>query len=135
MLMPHQLRIQYPGAMYRIYDSLGQVVSGHKFWSDGSPVAGQLFDYAFDSIGNRTQTLVGGDQNGLNQRVSTYTPNSLNQYSQRTVPGNVDVMGISYATNTVTVNGNTAYRKGEYFRNQVAVDNSAAALWTNMIIT
>jgi RNA polymerase sigma-70 factor (ECF subfamily) len=96
-----------------VYDSLGQVISGHKFWSDGTAVAGQLFDYSFDTIGNRTKTLAGGDQNGLNQRSSTYTPNSLNQYTQRTVPGNVDVLGVSFATNTVTVNGNTAYRKGE----------------------
>src|SRR5262249_46284225 len=88
----------------------------------------------FDTIGNRTQTLAGGDQNGASQRVSTYTPNNLNQHTQRSVPGAADVMGLSYATNTVTVNGNTAYRKGEYFRNQVAVDNSGAALWTNMIV-
>ena len=29
-----------------------------------TPVAGQQFDYAFDTIGNRTQTQAGGDQNG-----------------------------------------------------------------------
>jgi hypothetical protein len=116
------------------YDPIGQVISGHKFWSDGSPAAGQVFDYWFDTIGNRTQTLAGGDQNGLNQRVSSYTANNLNQYTQRTVPRAVDVMGVSYATNTVTVNGNTAYRKGEYFRNQLAMDNSSSALWTNVIV-
>jgi RHS repeat-associated protein len=116
------------------YDSLGQVISGHKFWSDGTPVAGQLFDYAFDNIGNRTQTLAGGDQNGLNQRNTSYTANALNEYTQRTVPGAVDVMGISYSTNTVTVNGNTAYRKGEYFRYQLVVGNASAALWTNVTV-
>src|SRR5690349_1691182 len=36
------------------YDSLGQVTAGNKYWSDGSPVAGQQFNYAFDDIGNRT---------------------------------------------------------------------------------
>jgi YD repeat-containing protein len=46
------------------YDSLGQVTSGCKYWSDGTPVAGQQFDYTFDDIGNRKQTLSGGDQSG-----------------------------------------------------------------------
>ena len=38
-----------------VYDSLGQVITGHKFWSDQTPVAGQQFDYKFDTIGNRSQ--------------------------------------------------------------------------------
>ena len=28
------------------YDSLGQVTSGKKYWSDGTPVAGQQFESA-----------------------------------------------------------------------------------------
>jgi YD repeat-containing protein len=35
------------------YDSLGQVTSGKRVWQDGTPVAGQQFEYAFDDIGNR----------------------------------------------------------------------------------
>src|SRR5688572_640651 len=35
--------------LYR-YDSLGQVVSGKKYWSDGAPVPGQQFEYFFDDI-------------------------------------------------------------------------------------
>ena len=35
------------------YDALGQVVSDCKYWSDGTPVAGQQFDYAFDTICGR----------------------------------------------------------------------------------
>ena len=58
------------------YDSLGQVTSGCKFFANGSPVAGQQFDYAFDTIGNRTQTQAGGDTNGLNLRVANYTANN-----------------------------------------------------------
>jgi len=38
--------------------------------------------------------------------------NNLNQYTNRTVPGAFDVVGVAYATNTVTVNGVTAYRRG-----------------------
>ena len=107
------------------YDSLGQVVAGNKYWADGTPVAGQQFDYTFDTIGNRTATLAGGDQNGANLRSASYGANSLNQYTNRTVPGAVDVMGVAFATNAVTVNGQTAYRKGEYFRQQLTVNNGA----------
>jgi len=117
------------------YDTLGQVIQGSKFWVDETPVAGQQFDYTFDTIGNRTLTQAGGDQNGANLRVSYYTNNVLNQITSRTVPGDVDVMGIGIATNPVTVNGQTAYRKNEYFRQQVAVSNSTSALWTNITVT
>jgi len=117
------------------YDSLGQVISGHKYFADLTPVAGQRFDYTFDTIGNRRQTLAGGDQNGANQRSAAYTANNLNQYTQRTVPGYADILGVSFATNTVTVGGQTAYRKGEYFRDQLPVNNSAAAVWTNIVVS
>jgi RHS repeat-associated protein len=106
------------------YDALGQVTSGNKYWVDETPVAGQQFDYTFDTIGNRTQTEVGGDQNGANLRVAGYTNNSLNQMTSRGVPGYVDVMGDGLATNGVTVNGLTAYRKNEYFRQQLSVMNT-----------
>lgn len=32
------------------YDSLGQVISGHKYFYDNTPVPGQQFDYTFDTI-------------------------------------------------------------------------------------
>ena len=70
------------------YDSLGQVVSGKKYWADGIPVAGQQFEYDFDDIGNRQSTAAGGDQLGANLRTANYTANSLNQYSSREVPLN-----------------------------------------------
>jgi RHS repeat-associated protein len=117
------------------YDPLGQVTSGKKFWSDQTPVAGQQFGYTFDDIGNRTQTQAGGDQNGGYLRTATYSPNLLNQYTSRDVPGAVDIMGLAYATNAVTVNGQTAYRKGEYFRDQYAVNNGSGPVWTNMTVT
>ena len=46
------------------YDPLGQLVSGRKYWSDGSPVAGQQFEYGFDDIGNRKRSARGGDAQG-----------------------------------------------------------------------
>jgi RHS repeat-associated protein len=117
------------------YDSLGQVISGHKFLGDQTPAAGQQFDYTFDTIGNRRQTLAGGDQNGGNQRSASYTITNLNQYTQRTVPGYADLMGLSFATNTVTVGGQTAYRKGEYFRDQLPVSNGSTPVWTNIVVS
>jgi hypothetical protein len=114
------------------YDSLGEVTAGWKYWSDQTPVAGQRFDYTFDTIGNRTQTQAGGDQNGANLRLANYTNNTLNQTTSRSVPGDVDVMGDALATNSVTVNGQTPYRKVEYFRQQLAVTNTTNAVWLSV---
>jgi len=116
------------------YDSLGQVISGKKYWADGAPVAGQQFQYAFDDIGNRLATKAGGDENGANFRTNAYYPNLLNQYTSRTVPGAADIIGVSLATNTMTVNSLVPYRKGEYFRKELAVNNSSTALWTNITV-
>ena len=91
------------------YDKLGQVISGRRYWLDGTPVSGQQFNYAFDDIGNRDET------GGRASAESDYSANYLNQYTSRTVAGAVDVVGIANPTAAVTVNGNTAYRQGEYF--------------------
>jgi len=114
------------------YDSLGQVRSGRKYWPDQTPVAGQQFEYAHDDIGNRTQTKAGGDQNGANLRSAGYFANSLNQYTNRDVPGAVDVMGLAFATNTVTVNNQATYRKGEYFRKEIQANNGSAPVWQSV---
>lgn len=119
--------------LYR-YDSLGQVTSGKKYWRDGTPVPGQQFEYSFDDIGNRTQTKAGGDETGASLRLATYTNNMANQITGRDVPGYVDVLGIALATNSVTVNGQPTYRKGEYFRKEWNVDNISKAVWTNMSV-
>jgi YD repeat-containing protein len=97
------------------YDNLGQVISGIKRWSDGTLVAGQQFDYTFDTIGNRTGTQTGGDSTGANLHTANYTNNLLNQITSRDVPGFVDVMGLTQATNTVDVNGTAAYQWNQYF--------------------
>jgi len=102
------------------YERLGQVISGSRFWQDGTPVAGQQFEYRFDDIGNRDTT------GGRASAVSDYTANRLNQYTTRTVPAYVDVTGIANPTADVTVNGNIANRKGEYFHWPLNVPNSSA---------
>jgi hypothetical protein len=95
------------------YDDLGQVVSGRRYWADGTPVAGQQFEYGFDDIGNRTTAKAGGDQSGTGLRPAAYTANALNQYTLRTNAPYVDVVGVANPTAPVIVNGNTASRKGE----------------------
>jgi len=114
------------------YDSLGQVTSGIKYWSDGSVVAGQQFGYAFDNIGNRTTSSAGGDQFGANLRYENYTANNLNQYTARTVPGAVDIIGVATNTATVTVNYLASYRKGNYYRTQLPITNSAGPVYQSV---
>ena len=119
------------------YDSFGQVTNGCKYFSTGTPVPGQQFDYTFDTIGNRTQTEAGGDTNGANLRVANYYANNLNQITNRDIPPYVDIMGASILpwTNAITVNGQAAYRNQEYFRQQLPANNSTSALWTNITVS
>ncbi|MDM8007019.1 MAG: RHS repeat-associated core domain-containing protein, partial [Phycisphaerae bacterium] len=129
------VRQEADGSYWRYeYDALGQVRSGRKYWADGTPVAGQQFEYAFDDIGNRIGTGAGGNEGGTGLRSASYSANLLNQYSSRTVPGAVDVMGMALATNAVTVNGQSVYRKGEYFRKELGVNNNSAPVWTNITV-
>ncbi len=124
------------------YDALGQVVSGKKYWSDGTPVVGQQFEYGFDDIGNRKSVAAGGDAAGANLRYASYTANSLNQYTSRDVPGFLNVIGSASNTATVTLWGdNGAFsatsRKGDYFRGELGVTNTANPVWltiTNLAV-
>ena len=114
------------------YDSLGQIKSGKCYWPDWTPVAGQQFEYGHDDIGNRTSTKAGGDENGVNLRSATYLVNNLNQYTNRTVPRAVDMIGLAKATATVTVNGQSPYRRVEYYRKELSITNTAAAQWRSV---
>jgi hypothetical protein len=71
----------------------------------------------------------GGDENGWNLRQSLYGVNVLNQYTNRTVPGFGDVVGVALATKPVYVNGQMASRKGEYFRRELSVNNTGGPVW------
>jgi len=98
------------------YDSLGQVTSGRKYWADGVPVAGQQFEYRFDDIGNLRTNNFGGENAGGNLRQASYSPNSLNQFTNRTVPGFVSILGRAHSNATVTINNQPTGRRGDYFR-------------------
>ncbi|MGA2160405.1 MAG: RHS repeat-associated core domain-containing protein [Verrucomicrobiota bacterium] len=118
------------------YDALGQVTNGVKYFADGTLVPGQQFGYLFDTIGNRTQTKAGGDASGSSAalRAASYSVNSLNQITSRDHPGTNDIIGVALATNGVTVNGQTAWRKGEYFWSTIKSNNTAASQWEGVTV-
>ena len=95
-------------------------------------MAGQQHEYGFDDIGNRTSTRQGGDAGGANLQSATYSANSLNQYTSRTIPAYVQSMGIAHASATVTANGQSTLRKGEYFRAELSANNASAALYPSI---
>ncbi|MDR3412851.1 MAG: RHS repeat-associated core domain-containing protein, partial [Formivibrio sp.] len=114
------------------YDSLGQVISGRKYWANGTPVAGQQFTYNFDDIGNRQASASGGDASGSNLRSANYAANNLNQYTSRDVPGYAPVLGSANANATVTVNLQRAVRQGNYFWDELAANNSGSSLYLSL---
>jgi RHS repeat-associated protein len=75
-------------------------------------------------------------------RNASYTANLLNQYEDREVPGFVNVIGTASNLATVTLWGdNGAFsptsRKGDYFRGELAVTNTANPVWltiTNLAV-
>src|SRR6478672_8980521 len=64
----------------------------------------------------------------VTSRYQNYTVN-VNQYSQRTVPGSLDVLGVAAPNSTVTVNLQPTYRHSNYFRADFAINNASAAAW------
>ena len=111
------------------YDALGQVTNGVKHWGSGAVVAGQQFGCGFDTIGNRTMTLAGGGQNGGGLRQASYTANALNQYTSRTVPGAVDVIGSVTNTGSVWVDQTVPYRTNNYFWLALPVTNGPGPVY------
>jgi YD repeat-containing protein len=118
------------------YDALGQLTAGVRHWADGSVVDGQSFGYAFDDIGNR-QT------GGRTASPSAYASNTLNQYTQRTVPGMAEILGEAEPAAIVTVTlpdpepAGTTYvtdRHDRYYHAAIPVDNDGTAVWQELEI-
>lgn len=118
------------------YDGLGQLTSGKRYFGDGTPVPGQQFEYSYDTIGNRTSAKHGGDANGVTLRSESYNANNLNQYSSRPIGGGryADILGLAAAASSVSVNGVTAWRKGEYFRRELNI-GEGGPVWQNVDVT
>jgi RHS repeat-associated protein len=117
------------------YDALGQVKWAKKRWPDNVWVPGQQFEYVFDDIGNRTSTKVGGDSAGAALRAATYSRNLLNQYSSRTVPNAIDVLGVGNRDAIVMVNNQATWRRGEYYHRALTVANSSAPVNQAVTVT
>jgi RHS repeat-associated protein len=124
------------------YDALGQVISGRKYWADGTPVAGDQFEYGFDDIGNRITTKSGGDNSGANLHVADYSANNLNQYISRTVPGLIAMSGSANSNATISLWGSdgsyaATSRKGDYYHGELPVTNDDDAVFlavTNLAV-
>jgi RHS repeat-associated protein len=116
------------------YDNRGQVTAARKSWADGTDVAGQQYAFVFDDIGNAKTVSSGGSIDGSghaqNLRTATYDANARNQYTGRSVPPYMSVMGSANAAADVKVNGGAAYRQAGYFWSEFQVDNSLAPVST-----
>ncbi len=109
------------------YDSLGQVISAGKFQSNDTAWPGYEYGYAFDDIGNRESATRNGE-------VFDYTPNLLNQYTERTVPGFAEIRGQADSSAVVTVNTESVTRLSDYFFKKLALDNSEDSLWEEITV-
>jgi RHS repeat-associated protein len=88
---------------------------------------GRDYGYAYDAIGNRSQTTVNG-------RTAAYTANANNQYTARAVPGYYDVAGADDPAATVTVNTLSTDRRHQYFYRAAPFNNAASAVYGDVTI-
>ena len=91
------------------------------------------------SLGMRSTTLAtgraprrAGTSIGNNLRTATYGANLNNQYTNRTVPGAVDILGSAVTNATVTVNNQPTYRNGTFYEATLALTNTSAAVWQSI---
>jgi len=105
------------------YDAHGQVASANKYPTATSSTAlpGNQFAWTHDDIGNRQTTTVSG-------RSASYTTNALNQYTQRDVPGYLDVRGTSSSASAVLVGTALATLTGTDFYSALLADNSTGPI-------
>ncbi|MDD5678390.1 MAG: hypothetical protein PHW60_10435 [Kiritimatiellae bacterium] len=115
------------------YNNRSEVQTADRYWGanvndTSDPIADQSFAYNYDNIGNRTASLRKNDE-------MDYTANSLNQYTQRTIPGVIDMLGSAETNTTVTVNDLATTRHGKYWYRELSVTNSAAAVYQEVNVT
>lgn len=114
------------------YDDRSQLTSAKRYWSGGGAVAGQQYEYSYDSIGNRTVTQSGGSQFGTSLRQTTWTVNELNQTITNAAYGYVNIFGEADASATVTVNHESVYRNGDFFRKELLFSNSSGPVYPSI---
>lgn len=109
------------------YDGFGHVDDARKRDGGAAAYPGRQFTYTYDAVGNRTASEAGFQPLA---RATFYTPQSGDpaQYDTITRPGFVSVTGRADPAASVTVNGGAAARQGEFFSQELAVDNSGGAV-------
>jgi RHS repeat-associated protein len=116
------------------YNTRSEVTGAARRWgtpgASGDLVLGQQYAYAFDAIGNRITA-----EEGDTDRTANYTANALNQYTQRTVPDEKDLIGTVPTNVAVTVNQNPVSRQNAYWHHALEVDNATDAAFTQVAIT
>ena len=126
--------VEMPAYNAYSYNTRSEVTGATRRWgtpgASGDLVLGQQYAYAFDAIGNRL-TAAEGDT----ERVASYTPNALNQYIQRTVPDEKDLIGTAPTNVAVTVNQNPVSRQSAYWHHALEVTNAASAAYPQVAIT
>jgi len=110
------------------YNSRNELTNAVRYFGNNcgvrtNPVIGQAWGYGYDNIGNRQFAL----SNITN--VEVYTANELNQYSERTIPGVVPVLGTAKTNAVVTVNNAAVVRQGRYWYKEVGVSNEVSAVF------
>jgi RHS repeat-associated protein len=98
------------------YDDLGQLETAKRHRPNGLTVLGHDFAFTHDTIGNRTQAVRNGTP-------SSYTPNLLNQYEEREVPGLIHILGTAEPEATITVDQEPTLRQDALFYKELEVDN------------
>lgn len=91
------------------------------------PVDGQSFAYGYDNIGNRTSSLRENEE-------MNYTANNLNQYTQRTIPDGIDILGSAETNTSVTVNDLATSRYGKYWYRALTVTNDSSAAYQDVSV-
>jgi RHS repeat-associated protein len=89
------------------------------------PVSGQAFAYSYDNIGNRLSSSRDSEE-------VSYTANSLNAYSLRTVSDLIDILGSASTNSTVKVNTLATSRHAKYWHKGLTVTNSGNAVYQDV---
>jgi RHS repeat-associated protein len=126
--------VEMPAYNAYSYNTRSEVTGAARRWgtpdASGDLVLGQQYAYAFDAIGNRL-TAAEGDTD----RTASYTANELNQYTQRTVPDEKDLIGTAPTNVAVTVNAVAVTRQNAYWHHALEVDNATDAAYPQVAIT
>jgi len=120
------------------YNERGEVTFGGRKLADAMDDPLLQYGYAYDAIGNRIRVskgvpAVNGPPAG-DPHTGTYTPNSLNEYTSRTLPPFLSITGEAAADANVLVQGGPAQRHGTAFWREWSVDNSGGPVRENVRI-